>query len=146
MRTAGRIRPAAHPQMELTITSAVPGCAFKAWSTESDVRSSSMPRRVNSSRMGITIISGYIDGYSFSFRDTFILTQMESLRAALLQRFLRRARVVSREPELQRGLQTGVSLPRLVGLRISHAQMKMKFGNPRISCDCGFENWHRGTV
>jgi hypothetical protein len=54
------MRPAAHPQIEFTTTIVVPGQFFKAWSTSSDVRSSSMPSRVNSSRIGMTIISGYI--------------------------------------------------------------------------------------
>src|SRR5271155_3729491 len=56
------MRPAAHPQIEFTITIAIPDWPFKARSTASAVRSSSIPRRVNSSRIGITIISGYIVG------------------------------------------------------------------------------------
>src|ERR1700686_697054 len=61
MRTAGRMRPAAHPQIEFTTTIVVPGRFFTARSTSSGVLSSSIPRRVSSSRIGTTIISGYMD-------------------------------------------------------------------------------------
>src|SRR6202000_2014219 len=54
-----RILPAAQPQIELTTTIVVPGFANAA-STSSAVRASLIPARANSSRIGITIISGYI--------------------------------------------------------------------------------------
>ena len=60
VRTAGRRRPAAQPQIELTITRVVPCCACSLLSTSLALFNSSTPRRVSSSRMGITIISGYI--------------------------------------------------------------------------------------
>ena len=59
------MRPAAHPQMEFTTTIVVPGRFFKALSTSSVVSSSSIPRRVSSSRIGTTIISGYIGIFKF---------------------------------------------------------------------------------
>jgi hypothetical protein len=59
MRTPGRILPAAQPQMELTTSMVVPGWASAA-STSSAVRVSLIPARVSSSRMGITISSGYM--------------------------------------------------------------------------------------
>src|ERR1700722_12304295 len=62
-RTPGRIFPAAQPQMEFTTTKVVPGWASAA-STSSAVRASLIPTRVSSSRMGITMISGYIRGSS----------------------------------------------------------------------------------
>src|ERR1700761_2883663 len=58
-RTPGRILPAAQPQMELTTTMVVPGC-LRALSTSSAVRASWMPARGSSSRIGMTISSGYI--------------------------------------------------------------------------------------
>jgi hypothetical protein len=58
-RTPGRILPAAHPQIEFTTTIVVPGCASAA-STSDALRTSFSPARVSSSRIGITIISGYI--------------------------------------------------------------------------------------
>src|ERR1035438_4330940 len=59
-RTPGRIFPAAHPQTELTTTSAVPLLSDSAASTSAAVRNSCAPARVSSSRMGIIRISGYI--------------------------------------------------------------------------------------
>ena len=58
-RTPGRILPAAQPQIELTTSRVVPGWASAA-STSSAVRVSLIPARTSSSRMGMTIISGYI--------------------------------------------------------------------------------------
>ena len=58
-RTPGRILPAAQPQMELTTSRVVPGWASAA-STSSAVRVSVIPARTSSSRMGITINSGYM--------------------------------------------------------------------------------------
>src|SRR5215469_12274721 len=58
-RTAGRILPAAHPQIEFTTTMTVPFCDT-AFSTSAAVRASSIPAEVNSWRIGATIISGYI--------------------------------------------------------------------------------------
>src|SRR6185312_15303581 len=58
-RTAGRILPAAHPHTEFTTTIVVPGWASAA-STSSAVRVSLIPARVNSSRIGMTMTSGYI--------------------------------------------------------------------------------------
>src|SRR5579872_2241229 len=60
VRTAGRRRPAAQPQIEFTITRVVPCAACNLLSTSFAVFNSSTPKRVRSSRMGITIISGYI--------------------------------------------------------------------------------------
>src|SRR6185503_10148854 len=58
-RTAGRILPAAQPQMEFTTTIVVPAWASAA-STSSAVRVSWMPARVSSSRIGMTMTSGYM--------------------------------------------------------------------------------------
>src|ERR1700674_615755 len=64
-RTAGRMRPAAHPQIEFTTTIVVPDSFCTKRSTSAALRSSSIPRRVSSSRIGITIISGYMDSPVF---------------------------------------------------------------------------------
>jgi hypothetical protein len=58
-RTPGRILPAAQPQIEFTTSMVVPGTASAA-STSAAVRASATPALVNSSRIGITINSGYI--------------------------------------------------------------------------------------
>ena len=63
-RTAGRILPAAQPQIEFTITMTVPWVFFRTSSTSPAVRSSCTPRRVSSSRIGRTISSGYAIGTS----------------------------------------------------------------------------------
>src|SRR6516164_7948947 len=60
MRTAGRMRPAAHPQTEFTIIIVVPAAAA-ARSTSAAVRSSCTPALVSSSRMGISMSSGYME-------------------------------------------------------------------------------------
>lgn len=59
MATAGRMLPAAQPHIELITIIAVPPFAFsmKA-STSSGVRSSSIPRRVSSLRIGAIMSSG----------------------------------------------------------------------------------------
>src|SRR5882762_8695995 len=59
-RTAGRMRPAAHPQTELTTIMVVPAWVVTARSTSSAVRSSCTPALVSSSRMGMSMSSGYI--------------------------------------------------------------------------------------
>jgi hypothetical protein len=58
-RTAGRILPAAHPQIEFTTTMTVPFWAM-AFSTSAAVRASLIPAEVSSCRIGATIISGYM--------------------------------------------------------------------------------------
>src|SRR6266478_4878598 len=59
MRTAGRMRPAAHPQTEFTTIMVVPDWVA-ARSTSAAVRSSSTPALVSSSRIGMSMSSGYI--------------------------------------------------------------------------------------
>src|ERR1035437_8839018 len=59
-RTARRILPAAHPHTELTTSIVVPGWASAA-STSAAVRASFKPARVSSSRIGISMISGYME-------------------------------------------------------------------------------------
>src|SRR5262245_13303298 len=56
---AGRASPAAHPQIEFTTTITVPFVLRTTASTSSDVRVSSTPKRVRSSRIGFISISGY---------------------------------------------------------------------------------------
>src|SRR5579883_135739 len=58
--TAGRALRAAHPHTEFTTTSVVPGVCSSAASTASGVRNSSIPRRVNSWRIGATKRSSYM--------------------------------------------------------------------------------------
>src|SRR5216684_4083708 len=58
------MRPAAHPQIELTTTMVVPFSAM-AFSTSSAVRASAIPAAVSSWRIGATIISGYIGNSSW---------------------------------------------------------------------------------
>src|SRR5258707_8849708 len=54
------MRPAAHPQTELTTIMVVPAWVVTARSTSSAVRSSCTPALVSSSRMGMSMSSGYI--------------------------------------------------------------------------------------
>jgi hypothetical protein len=56
--TAGRARPAAHPQIEFTTIMTVPPDASNR-STASGVRVSSTPNCVKSARMGAMKCSGY---------------------------------------------------------------------------------------
>src|SRR5262245_18060884 len=54
------MRPAAHPQTEFTTIMVVPGWLVTTRSTSAAVRNSCTPALVSSSRMGISMRSGYI--------------------------------------------------------------------------------------